>query len=106
MKLWLGFILLFSSLVQATELPLVQKQQLELAHFTTQSGVALKQVKVGWEAYGKLNADKSNVILITHFFSGSSHAAGAGHGTDQVQVVGAQGGALLLHDCGMVIQYF
>jgi len=35
MKLWFGFMLLFSSLVQAAELPLVQKQQLELAHFTT-----------------------------------------------------------------------
>ena len=82
MKLWLGFMLLFSSLVQAAELPLVQKQQLELARFTTQSGVALKQVKVGWEAYGKLNADKSNVILITHYFSGSSHAAGKYRATD------------------------
>ena len=76
MKIWLSFMLLFSSLVQAAELPLVQKQQLELTQFTTQSGVALKQVKVGWESYGKLNADKSNVILITHYFSGTSHAAG------------------------------
>lgn len=82
MKLWLSFMLLFSSLVQAAELPLVQKQQLELARFTTQSGVALKQVKVGWEAYGKLNADKSNVILITHYFSGTSHAAGKYRATD------------------------
>lgn len=81
-KIWLGFILLFSSLLQAAELPLVQKQQLELAHFTTQSGVELKQVKVGWEAYGTLNADKSNVILITHYFSGTSHAAGKYRTTD------------------------
>lgn len=81
-KIWLSFMLLFSSLVQAAELPLVQKQQLELAHFTTQSGVVLKQVKVGWEAYGKLNADKSNVILITHYFSGTSHAAGKYRTTD------------------------
>ena len=81
-KIWLGFMLLFSSLLYATELPLVQKQQLELAQFTTQSGVALKQVKVGWEAYGRLNADKSNVILITHYFSGTSHAAGKYRTTD------------------------
>ena len=33
-------------------------------------------MKVGWEAYGTLNADKSNAILITHFFSANSHAAG------------------------------
>ncbi|RVT47781.1 homoserine O-acetyltransferase [Rheinheimera sediminis] len=82
MKLWLGFILLFSSFLAAAELPLVQKQQLELESFTTQSGVVLKQVKVGWEAYGQLNADKSNVILITHFFSGTSHAAGKYRSTD------------------------
>ncbi len=81
-KIWLSFMLLFSSLVQAAELPLVQKQQLELAHFTTQSGVVLKQAKVGWEAYGTLNADKSNVILITHYFSGTSHAAGKYRTTD------------------------
>jgi homoserine O-acetyltransferase len=33
-------------------------------------------VKIGWEAAGTLNADKSNAILITHFFSGTSHAFG------------------------------
>lgn len=82
MKLWLSLILLLSSLLQAEELPLVKKQQFELPHFSTQSGVALKQVKVGWEAYGKLNADKSNVILITHYFSGTSHAAGKYRSTD------------------------
>ncbi|WP_233079624.1 E22 family MetX-like putative esterase [Rheinheimera soli] len=82
MKSWLGFILLFSSFFAAAELPLVQKQQLELDRFTTQSGVVLKQVKAGWEAYGQLNADKSNAILITHFFSGTSHAAGKYRATD------------------------
>ncbi|WKE67090.1 homoserine O-acetyltransferase [Gallaecimonas kandeliae] len=60
----------------AQALPLVEKQRFELPSFTTQSGATLKQVAVGWEAYGKLNADKSNAILITHFFSGNSHAAG------------------------------
>ncbi|WP_419569672.1 E22 family MetX-like putative esterase [Rheinheimera sp.] len=71
-----------SVLATAAELPLVQKQQFDLAEFSTQSGVQLKQVKVGWEAYGTLNADKSNAILITHYFSGSSHAAGKYRSTD------------------------
>ena len=31
---------------------------------------------MGWESYGTLNADKSNAILICHFFSANSHAAG------------------------------
>lgn len=55
---------------------MTQKKTFELAEFETQSGRVLKDVKVGWESYGSLNADKSNAILICHFFSASSHAAG------------------------------
>jgi homoserine O-acetyltransferase len=55
---------------------LVEKKVFELPSFTTQGGRTLKNVKVGWESYGTLNADKSNAILICHFFSGNSHAAG------------------------------
>jgi len=55
---------------------LVEKKSFLMETYTTVSGVTLKQVKVGWEAYGTLNADKSNVILVPHFFSGTSHAAG------------------------------
>ncbi|WP_439498484.1 E22 family MetX-like putative esterase [Bosea sp. (in: a-proteobacteria)] len=55
---------------------MVEKKVFELPSFTTQSGRTLKNVKVGWESYGTLNADKSNAILICHFFSGNSHAAG------------------------------
>lgn len=61
---------------------LVKKQQFELKEFQTQNGKTIEQLKVGWEAYGKLNADKSNVILITHYFSGTSHAAGKYQSTD------------------------
>jgi homoserine O-acetyltransferase/O-succinyltransferase len=55
---------------------IVEKKVFELATFTTQSGRTLKGVKVGWESYGRLNADRSNAILICHFFSANSHAAG------------------------------
>ena len=55
---------------------LTKKEVFAMAEFTTQSGRKLKDVKVGWESYGTLNADRSNAILICHFFSGSSHAAG------------------------------
>lgn len=61
---------------------LVKKQQFNLKEFRTQSGKTIQDVKVGWEAYGTLNADKSNVILITHYFSGTSHAAGKYQSTD------------------------
>ena len=55
---------------------LVEKQHFTTNDFTTVSGVTLEQVDIGWESYGKLNANKDNVILITHYFSGTSHAAG------------------------------
>ncbi|PRD33530.1 UNVERIFIED_CONTAM: metX [Trichonephila clavipes] len=71
-----ALFLLLSPLLSYGEILLVQKQAFEIADFTTQSGKTISPVRVGWEAYGTLNADKSNAILITHFFSGTSHAAG------------------------------
>src|SRR5690554_7918591 len=55
---------------------LVEKQTFTTKNFKTVSGETIATVKVGWEAYGELNEAKDNVILITHFFSGNSHAAG------------------------------
>jgi hypothetical protein len=55
---------------------LVTKQVHNIPEFTTFGGESIKDVNVGWESYGSLNADKRNVILITHFFTGTSHAAG------------------------------
>ena len=40
------------------------------------SGQKLGPIKVAYETYGKLNADKSNAVLIVHAFSGDAHAAG------------------------------
>jgi len=55
---------------------LVEKQRFDMNNFQTFGGKVIENVSVGWESYGKLNQDKSNVILITHFFTGNSHAAG------------------------------
>ncbi len=55
---------------------IVEKKTFEMPTYTTQGGRTLKGVKVGWESYGALNADRSNAVLVTHFFSGTSHAAG------------------------------
>ncbi|WP_415843569.1 E22 family MetX-like putative esterase [Vreelandella rituensis] len=54
----------------------VEKQIFEMEEYTTQGGDTIEDLKVGWEAYGTLNEARDNVILITHFFSGTSHAAG------------------------------
>ncbi|CAH1681210.1 putative acyltransferase [Hyphomicrobiales bacterium] len=80
MKLWMTGALALAGWVAAgmasAQDLMVEKKVFELPSFTTQSGRTLKQVRVGWESYGTLNADKSNAILICHFFSGNSHAAG------------------------------
>jgi homoserine O-acetyltransferase len=55
---------------------IVEKKTFELARYTTVAGATIKNVKIGWEAAGTLNADKSNAILIAHYFSGTSHAFG------------------------------
>lgn len=57
-------------------LPLVKKNRFTTYGFTTFGGKTIKQVDVGWESYGELNSNKDNVILITHYFTGNSHAAG------------------------------
>lgn len=56
--------------------PLVKKNVFEIPSYTTLGGKTIKNVRVGWEAYGSLNESKDNVILICHYFTGNSHAAG------------------------------
>jgi homoserine O-acetyltransferase len=55
---------------------IVEKKVFELPRYTTAANATIKNLRIGWEAAGTLNADKSNAILITHFFSGTSHAFG------------------------------
>lgn len=55
---------------------IVEKKTFELPLYTTVGGQPIKNVKVGWQAAGTLNAERSNAVLITHFFSGTSHAFG------------------------------
>ena len=63
---------------------IVEKKTFELPSYTTVAGETIKNVKIGWQAAGTLNADKSNAILITHFFSGTSHAFGKYAPTDNL----------------------
>lgn len=44
--------------------------------FCLESGESLSPVTLVYETYGKLNADRSNAILVCHALSGSAHAAG------------------------------
>ena len=44
--------------------------------FVTADGGVLPSVTIAYETYGKLNADRSNAILLFHALSGAQHAAG------------------------------
>ena len=55
---------------------LVEKKVFELPRYATRNGAVIEKLRVGWESYGTLNRDRSNAILATHDFSGTSHAAG------------------------------
>src|SRR5258708_8751088 len=54
----------------------VEKKTFTLPSYTTVGGKTIKNVRVGYETYGTLNAAGDNAIFIPHFFTGTSHAAG------------------------------
>jgi homoserine O-acetyltransferase len=62
--------------VQAQDALLTEKKVFELPSYTTVGAATIKQVRVGYETYGRLNAAGDNAIFIAHFYSGTSHAAG------------------------------
>jgi homoserine O-acetyltransferase len=54
----------------------VEKKTFTLPSYTTVSGKPIKDVRVGYETYGTLNAAGDNAIFVPHFFTATSHAAG------------------------------
>ncbi|MEI8169510.1 MAG: homoserine O-acetyltransferase [Rhodoferax sp.] len=48
-----------------------------------QSGEALRDYSLSFETYGRLNADKSNAVLICHALNASHHVAGVYEGQDK-----------------------
>jgi homoserine O-acetyltransferase len=55
---------------------LTEKKFFTLPQYTTAGGKTIKNVRVGYETYGKLSAAGDNAVFVAHFFSGTSHAAG------------------------------
>jgi homoserine O-acetyltransferase len=55
---------------------IVKKEVFTLPSYTTAGGKTIRNVRVGYETYGRLNAARDNVVVISHFYTGTSHAAG------------------------------
>lgn len=70
-----AFAVLLVSVAAQAQL-LTEKKFFTLPQYTTAGGKNIKNVRVGYETYGKLNAAGDNAIFVAHFFSGTSHAAG------------------------------
>ena len=67
-----GFLLALVAFVPGAfaQAPLItEKKFFPLPQFTTQGGKPIKNVRVGYEAYGKLNAAGDNAVFVPHFFS-------------------------------------
>ncbi|MCW2284446.1 homoserine O-acetyltransferase [Rhodoblastus acidophilus] len=55
---------------------IVEKQRITIPELRLLCGATLNNVPAGYETYGRLNAARDNAILVCHYFSGTSHAAG------------------------------
>lgn len=74
--LLVAFVALASPAFAQGSVGIVEKKVFSMPSYTTVGGQTIKDVKVGWESYGQLNAARDNAIIVPHFFSGNSHAAG------------------------------
>ena len=68
--------LLFAGHAFAQPQLLTEKKFFVLPQYSTVGGKTIKNVRVGYETYGRLSAAGDNVVFVPHFFSGTSHAAG------------------------------
>lgn len=57
------------------ELINIEKKEFSFKEYQLENGAKIP-VRLGYETYGTLNEEKNNAILIAHYFSASSHAAG------------------------------
>ncbi|MXP62605.1 homoserine O-acetyltransferase [Roseomonas sp. M0104] len=59
-----------------TPAALVEKREFRFENYATRGGATIPVVRTGYQTAGRLNAAGDNAVLITHFFSGNSHAFG------------------------------
>jgi homoserine O-acetyltransferase len=70
-------LLAFTSLLVAQAAPAPQpvseRHEFVIANFKTESGITLPQARVVYATYGKLNADKSNAVLLPSHYMANFH---------------------------------
>ncbi len=71
-----AFVAALPAYAQDAGVGIVEKKVFEMPSYTTVGGATIPNVRVGWESYGRLNAARDNVVIVPHFFSGNSNAAG------------------------------
>jgi homoserine O-acetyltransferase len=62
---------------------IAEKRRVIIPELTLLGGAVLKDVPAGVETYGRLDAARENAILVCHYFSGTSHAAGRYRAEDE-----------------------
>jgi homoserine O-acetyltransferase len=72
----IAFALVMVAGAAAAQSLVVKKEVFTMPSYTTTGGKTIRNVRVGYETYGRLNAAGDNAVFIAHFFSGNSHAAG------------------------------
>src|SRR5215467_12957724 len=63
---------------------LTERKVFTLPQYTTVGGKTIRNVRIGYESYGKLNAAGDNAIYIAHFLTANSHAAGQYKADDKI----------------------
>jgi len=65
--------------------PVGNRQFVSIGTLSLERGGELPAVRIAYETFGSLNADRSNAILVLHALTGDSHVvgeSGPGHPTD------------------------
>ncbi|EWY39578.1 homoserine O-acetyltransferase [Skermanella stibiiresistens SB22] len=65
------------------EPPAVIKRTFKIDNHRTYLGQSIKEVRLGWECHGTLNAARDNAIVVFHHLHGHSHFAGKYRSTEK-----------------------
>ena len=60
----------------SADLGTVEDRNFVITNFRLQNGVVMAEAKIAYETYGRLASDGKNVVLITHGYTSTHHAAG------------------------------